>query len=160
MTLRSRIPLFSQGTFSSSRQTHACRLRTYASSFLPVTLSICASRLLFNLHELAEELVGHPTFALNTVELGRLNLRKGPRHGEFIVEVGESAETSRDTATNASATPLASVSEREAGRTGVRKSWFGRREERGRQARRSEQWLLPRLSRFSNFHIGQSFLPS
>ncbi|KAL5499237.1 hypothetical protein ACEPAH_1755 [Sanghuangporus vaninii] len=58
------------------------------SGFLPVILSICASRLLFNLHELAEELVGEPTFALNNVELGRLNLRKGPRHGEFIVEVG------------------------------------------------------------------------
>ncbi|OCB86590.1 hypothetical protein A7U60_g6267 [Sanghuangporus baumii] len=58
------------------------------SGFLPVILSICASRLLFNLHELAEELVGEPTFALNNVELGRLNLKKGPRHGEFIVEVG------------------------------------------------------------------------
>ncbi|KAL5522497.1 hypothetical protein ACEPAG_8513 [Sanghuangporus baumii] len=58
------------------------------SGFLPVILSICASRLLFNLHELAEELVGEPTFALNNVELGRLNLKKGPRRGEFIVEVG------------------------------------------------------------------------
>ncbi|PAV15168.1 hypothetical protein PNOK_0892900 [Pyrrhoderma noxium] len=56
------------------------------SGFLPIVLSICASRLLFNLHELAEDLVGQPTFALNNVELSRLNLKKGPHKGEFIVE--------------------------------------------------------------------------
>ncbi|KAI5122116.1 hypothetical protein M0805_002238 [Coniferiporia weirii] len=55
------------------------------SGFLPAILSICASRLLFNLHGLADELFVHPTFALNNVELSRLNLRKGPRHGEFLV---------------------------------------------------------------------------
>lgn len=131
-------------------------------------LSICASRLLFNLHELAEELVGHPTFALNTVELGRLNLRKGPRHGEFIVEVGGgSAETSQASSSGDSdGRAVASVSEREAGRTGAGKSWLQRKEEeetnrrgtRIQRVRRSELWL-PRVPRFSKFHIGQNFLP-
>ena len=131
-------------------------------------LSICASRLLFNLHELAEELVGHPTSALNTVELGRLNLKKGPRHGEFIVEVGGSAETSQASTSSGESDgrAVASVSEREAGRAGPRKSWFQRREEernettgvRSQRVRRSELWI-PRLQRFSRFHVGQSFLP-
>lgn len=63
--------------------------------FLPAVLSICASRVLFSLHELAEELVGHPTFALNNVELSRLNMRKGPHRSEFIVEVYAAEEKPR-----------------------------------------------------------------
>ncbi|KAH8108783.1 hypothetical protein DFH11DRAFT_1516307, partial [Phellopilus nigrolimitatus] len=105
------------------------------SGFLPVILSICASRLLFNLHELAEELVGQPTFALNNVELGRLNLHKGPRHGEFIVNVDCEAEDST--------TSHGTVeSEAEEGLPAQI------------QAQRANRDWLPYINRLSKFHIG------
>lgn len=56
------------------------------SGVVPAMLSICASRLLFSLHGLADELAGNPTFVLNNVELSRLHLRKGTGRSEFYVD--------------------------------------------------------------------------
>jgi len=58
------------------------------SGFVQAFLSVCASRLLFSLHELADELIiGQPTFVLNNIEMSRLQLRRGERPSEYVVEV-------------------------------------------------------------------------
>ncbi|EJC98290.1 uncharacterized protein FOMMEDRAFT_162056 [Fomitiporia mediterranea MF3/22] len=121
------------------------------SGFLPVILSICASRLLFNLHELAEELVGQPTFALNNVELGRLNLRKGPRHGEFIVDVG-GPYPNQDAHSLSSRGSYCKTSEYE--------NFYANDDRWSRQPTtkptmiRSERDWLPYIQRLSKFHVG------
>lgn len=52
-----------------------------------MVLTLCASRLLFSLHDLVDQLLNQPQFALNNVEMSRLNIRKGAKSAEFLVVV-------------------------------------------------------------------------
>jgi hypothetical protein len=56
-------------------------------SFMLSITSICISRVMLGIRSLAAELISDPALLLNSAELSRVCLKKGPNAGEFIVDI-------------------------------------------------------------------------
>ncbi|KAJ8078517.1 hypothetical protein PM082_012799 [Marasmius tenuissimus] len=89
-------------------ESHA--VRTNLSVLMPTVASVAISRLMLNIHSLAERLGYDERWIFSNVEIGRLNWKKGAREGEITVDV-EDHETEQEDDVTLGGTPRVQASD-------------------------------------------------